>query len=211
MIRINLLPVKQVKKVQAGQRQLGIFAIGLLVLVALMFFLYQLQQGVVDEKQRKVNLLTTVIGQLKKDVGDFDALKARHDELMAQKKTIEDLQKGRTGPVWIMRELSDILTPGKGPTSNQQEYEELLRTNPNAGYNPRWNPHRLWLTTVTETGGMIRLVGNAKDYDDVAEFNKRINLSRFFKDDFLERNQQKLDSKLNQRIVGFSLRARVVY
>ena len=211
MIRINLLPVKQVKKVQAGQRQLAIFAIGLLAMVALMFFLYQLQMGVVDEKQRKVNLLDTVISQLKKDVGDYNSLKARHDELMAQKKTIEDLQKGRTGPVWIMRELSDILTPGKGPTINQREYEELLRTNPNAGYNPRWNPHRLWLTKITERGGMVRLVGNAKDYDDVAEFNKRINLSRFFKDDFLERNSQAMDKDLKQRVVVFSLRARVVY
>jgi len=211
MIRINLLPVKQVKKVQAGQRQLAIFAMALLVLVALMFFLYQLQKGVVDEKQRRVNLLTTVISQLKKDVGDYNQLKARHDELMAQKKTIEDLQKGRTGPVWVMRELSDILTPGKGPTINQQQYEELLRTNPNAGYNPRWNPHRLWLSNVSENGGMLRVTGMAKDYDDVAEFNKRINLSRFFKDDFLERNLQSTDGELKQRVVIFSLRARVVY
>ena len=211
MIRINLLPVKQVKKVQAGQRQLAIFAMALLVLVALMFFLYQLQSGVVDEKKRRVNLLNTIIAQLKKDVGDYNQLKSRHDELMAQKKTIEDLQKGRTGPVWVMRELSDILTPGKGPTINQQQYEELLRTNPNAGYNPRWNPHRLWLTDVSEAGGMVRLTGKAKDYDDVAEFNKRINLSRFFKDDFLERNMQADDEALKQRVVKFSLRARVVY
>ncbi len=211
MIRINLLPVKQVKKVQAGQRQLVIFCLGLLAVLAIMFFLYQMQKGVVDEKQRKANLLNTVIEQLKKDVGDYNKLKSRHDQLTAQKKVIDDLQKGRTGPVWVLKEISDILTPGKGPTIDQAAYEELLRQNPNAGYNPRWNPHRLWLTSVSEKGGMMRFVGKAKDYDDVAEFNKRINLSRYFDDDFLEKNRLTEDKDVKQRLVVFSLRCRVVY
>ena len=210
MIRINLLPEKQVKKVQAGQRQLMIFAMAVIAEVAVFFFLYQLQAGVVEEKQRKITNLETEIAQLKKEVGDFDQLKQRHVQLLAQQKVIDDLQRGRTGPVKMMRELSNILT-NKGPTVNQAEYERRIREDPNYAWNPRWNPHRLWLDELVEKGGLLRVKGRAKDYDDVAEFNRRIAISERFSDDFLERNDQIQDNVLQQKLVRFSLRCRVKY
>ena len=211
MIRINLLPVKQVKKVQAGQRQLMIFALAVIAEVAVFFFLYQVQAGEVEERKRKISILETEIAQLKKEVGDFDQLKQRHVQLLAQQKVIDDLQRGRTGPVKMMRELSEILTPGKGPTVDPAVYELLIRTDPNAAYNPRWNPHRRWLEDLVEKGGLLRVKGKAKDYDDVAEFNRRIALSKRFADDFLERNDLIQDHAMKQKLVRFSLRCRVVY
>ena len=211
MIRINLLPVKQVKKVQAGQRQLLIFGLALLAEVAVMIFLYQMQASEVKIRQQRASLLEGEIEQLKKAVADFDKLKKREKQLVAQEKVITDLQKGRTGPVSMMRELSNILTRGKGPTVEQKVYEKKLRENPNAGYNTRWNAERLWLSNIKEVRGLLRIRGVAKDYDDVAEFNKRIHLSQFFVDDFLERNQQVTDKEYQQRLVDFSLRCKVVY
>jgi len=209
MIRINLLPVKQVKKVQAGQRQLMIFALAVFAEVVLLFLFYQMAGSEVEDRRRKSALLQSDVDQLQKAVGDFDKLKKQHDELLAQKKVILDLQKGRTGPVWMLHELANLLTPGKGPTIDRASYEELLRNNPNAGYNSRWNPHRLWLEELKEHGGLVRLRGFAKDYDDVAEFSKRIHLSKYFTDDFLERNDLVDDKNLGQRLVRFSLRARL--
>jgi type IV pilus assembly protein PilN len=211
MIRINLLPVKHVKKVQAGQRQLFILVLAVVAEIAVLFFLYQLEASEVEDLKRKASFLDQEIQQLKREVGDFDQLKAKHDQLLAQQKVINDLQKARTGPVWVMRELSDVLTPGKGPSIDQASYEALLRQDPNAGYDPRWNPHRLWLEKLQESGSEIRLMGKAKDYDDVAEFHKRINLSKYFTDDFLERNDLIHDTKLNQKLVRFSLRAKLTY
>ena len=211
MIRINLLPVKQVKKVQAGQRQLMIFILAIVAELAVLFFLYQLQSSAVEERQRKIKIAEAEIEQLKKEVGDFDQLKQRHVQLLAQQKVINDLQRGRTGPVRMMRELSEILTPGKGPTVDREKYEQQIRSDPNAAYNPRWNPHRLWLEGMVERGGRLRLKGKAKDYDDVAEFNRRINLSIRFTDDFLERNDLITDATLGQKLVRFSLRCKVLY
>jgi len=45
----------------------------------------------------------------------------------------------------------------------------------------------------------------------VAEFNKRISLSKYFTNDFLERNDQILDSTLGLKLVKFSLRCRTTY
>jgi type IV pilus assembly protein PilN len=209
MIRINLLPVRQVKKVQAGQRQILIILLLAAAELVGMFFIYEMKASEVEEKRRAAAQLQADITQLKKLVGDFDQLKSQRDRLLAQRDVINQLQKARTGPVWAMRELSDILTPQKGPTVEQAKYEMLLRSNPSAGFNPKWNPNRLWVESLVESGGNVRLAGKAKDYDDVAEFNKRLSLSKFFANVFLERNDQIVDAGL--KVIRFSARYRVTY
>jgi type IV pilus assembly protein PilN len=211
MIRINLHPVRQIKKVQAGKRQLLVFALIVVGELALMALLYSWRSGMISDKEREIVQLNARIEALKKEVGDFDKLKAQRERLIAQRNIINTLQNARTGPVLMMRELSDILTKGKGPTVNQAAYEQLLRRDPGAGYNPRWNPNRLWIEGLVEKDKKLRIVGKAKDYDDVAEFNKRIHLSKYFKDDFLERNSQMMDRKLGLKVVRFELRCRVTY
>jgi type IV pilus assembly protein PilN len=211
MIRINLHPVRAQKKVQAGKRQLMIFALIVVAELGLMGFLLSWQSAAIDKRRRESGRLKAQIEQLKKEVGDFDQLKAQREQLIAQRNIINTLQKARTGPVWMMREMSEMLTKGKGPTVDQTAYEMLLRRDPNAGFNPRWNPNRLWIDTFTEQAGNVHIVGKAKDYGDVAEFNKRIHLSKYFTNDFLERNDQIFDSTAGLKVVKFSMRCRVTY
>jgi type IV pilus assembly protein PilN len=211
MIRINLHPVRQIKKVQAGKRQLLIFAVIVLGEVALMALLYTWRAGVIDEKRDTVNKTKARIAALKREVGDFDKLKAQRDRLIAQRNIINTLQKARTGPVWMMRELSNILTSGKGPDVDPEKYAEDINRNPNSAINNRWNPNRLWIESMIEQGGNLELFGRAKDYDDVAEFNKRIHHSKHFVDDKIIRNDQMLDPKMGLKLVKFQLQCRVAY
>jgi type IV pilus assembly protein PilN len=211
VIRINLLPIRQVKKARAGQRQLVIFAALVAAEILAMVILQMMKSDEVAAKQRQLRRLEAEIATLKKEVGDFDQLQAQRSLLINQREVINTLQKARSGPVWVMRELSDILTMGKGPTVDQAKYEAMLRENPAAGFNPRWNPNRLWLESFEESGGAVKLSGRAKDYDDVAEFNKRLALSRYFVDVFLEKNEQVMDQRLEIKVVKFSLRCRITY
>lgn len=211
MIRINLLPIRQVKKAKAGQRQLVIFAALVAAEILAMVILQMMKADEVQAKQRQLARLEADIAALKKEVGDFDRLQAQRALLINQREVINTLQKARSGPVWVMRELSDILTMGKGPTVDQAKYEALLRENPAAGFNPRWNPNRLWLESFEESAGSVKIAGKAKDYDDVAEFNKRLALSRYFVDVFLEKNEQVMDQSLDIKVVKFSLRCRITY
>lgn len=211
MIRINLHPVRAHKKAQAGKRQLVLFAVIIAAELVVMTLMLSWQSGQIDDGRQEVARLEERVEQLKREVGDFDQLRSQRDRLLSQRNIINQLQKARSGPVWVMRELSDILTKGKGPTVDQTQYEVLLRRDPNAGFNPRWNPKRLWITGFSEKGGSVQIMGKAKDYDDVAEFNKRISLSKYFTNDFLERNDQVLDAKGGLKVVKFSLRCRVTY
>ncbi len=211
MIRINLHPVRQIKKVQAGKRQLLIFALIIVGEIALMGLLYTWRDGEIQKKQQEVTETTARVETLKKKVGDFDRLKSQRDRLIAQRNIINKLQKARTGPVWMMRELSNILTRGKGPDVNPEKYAEAINRNPNSAINNRWNPSRLWIEGMVEKGGELVLQGTAKDYDDVAEFNKRIHHSKHFTDDKIIRNDRVKDGKLGLMVVRFQLTCRVAY
>jgi hypothetical protein len=111
-----------------------------------------------------------------------------------------------------MRELSDILTKGKGPTLNKEAYEELLRRDPNAGFNPNWEPKRTWLISYTEKDKVVVLRGGAKSDEDVAEFLKRLKLSAFFSDVYWQQTQPQVESKANNvSYVTFDVTCRVNY
>ncbi|PID38949.1 MAG: hypothetical protein CSA65_04595 [Proteobacteria bacterium] len=211
MIRINLLPVRQSRRVQAGTRQIAMFLVLTLVAVGVMFFLYETKSSEVEDRQRAVNTLRRDISRLKKQVGDFNRLKMQRNRLLQQRKVIEQLHAARTGPVHMLRELSDILSEGKGPTINQQHYEKILRRDPTAGFNPRWNPRRLWIETLDEKDGALSLAGKAKDHDDVAELLKRLTLSEYFTNVQLSRNDQMLDRKAGFKVVRFKLTCNTTY
>lgn len=211
MIRINLLPVRQVRKAQAGQRQLLIFVAAIVAALVLMFFLYEVKSSEVEKARRNVNQLQAAIASLKKEVGDFDLLRKQRDRLLAQRRVIEKLYAARTGPVRMMRELSDILSEGKGPTVDQTAYEALLRRDPNAGFNPKWNPRKLWVEYLDERGKRVKLKGNAKGHDDVAELLKRLSLSKHFTNVQLESNEQGKDSETKTKVVRFALTCQAKY
>src|SRR5436305_1853980 len=144
MIRINLLPVKAAKRREQGQRQLliGVVAVTLSLIGIIVF--HGTQVAHINELREQNSQLTRAIAKLKAEIGDYDVIKAQRDELIRQRDAIKRLQANRSGPVWLLRELSDILTKGKGPTFNKEAYEEQLRRDPKAGFNPNWEPKRVW-------------------------------------------------------------------
>jgi type IV pilus assembly protein PilN len=208
MIRINLIPRTQ-RKVRVGQRQLAIFLLLLVVEIGAMVFIYYNKQAEVDRMKNAKTALKGEIATLKKEVGDFDKLKRQRNQLIAQADAIKKLQYARTGPLWMMRELTHVLTASKGPTVNEAAYKEMLLKNPNAGYNSQWNPRRVWLTAIKESNSRLHIQGKAKDHDDVAELLKRLNLSRVFKGVRLQRNSLVKDKKLGLKVIKFSLACKV--
>ena len=108
-----------------------------------------------------------------------------------------------------MREMSEILSPGKGPTFDRVTYEETLRRDPNAGFNASCDPRRVWMEAYSEDQKHVRIRGAAKSNEDVAEFLKRLNSSVFFSDVNLDSTSQV--SGRTVKFVNFGLSANVVY
>jgi len=215
LIRINLLAARKVKRRDAGERHLAFMGLSVLGAVAVMVFVYLSGQSRLDAITRDNDGVRADIDRMKAELGDYDKIKEQRQDLLKQQKTILALQAGRTGPLYLMREMSEILTAGKGPSFDRASYEERLRRDPNIGFNTSWDTRRVWLDTFEEAQGKVRIKGSAKTNEDVAEFLKRLQLSIFFSDVTPESTQQVSESTLGGNLsvkhVTFNLTAKVMY
>jgi type IV pilus assembly protein PilN len=209
VIRINLLPIRKVKRAEASQRQFLYLGVALLLTVGGVIFFHLQTAGQLEDIKRRNTILQADVARLKQEVGDYDKVRAQREELLRQRKTIQALEAGRTGPVYLLREMSEILSPGKGPTFDRITYEETLRRDPNAGFNASWDPRRVWVDGYAEDHKQIKLRGSAKSNEDVAEFLKRLNSSVFFSEVNLDSTNQ--TSGRGIKYVTFSLSAKVIY
>jgi len=208
VIRINLLPTRKAKRQGAGQRQFLLMGLAILGAVGLVIVFHLNATNELENIQRDNTILQADVAKLKQELGDYDKVRGQREELLKQRKTIQSLEAGRTGPVYLLRELSEILSPGKGPTFDRVTYEETLRRDPNAGFS-NWEPKRAWLESYTEEKQRVKVRGSAKSNEDVAEFLKRLNSSVFFKDVNLDATAQAAKGPI--KFVNFGLSATVIY
>lgn len=211
MIKINLLPVKAAKRREQGQKQLLIGVVALSATLVGIIVFHGTQVAKINQMREYNQGLSRDIAKLKAEIGDYEVIKAQRDELIRQRDAIKRLQANRSGPTYMMRELSDILTPGKGPTFNKEQYEEAIKRDPNAGFNPNWDTRRAWLVSYVEQNHAVKIKGGAKSDEDVAEFLKRLKVSAFFSDVYWQQTQPEVDTKLNVSFVTFDVTCRVNY
>jgi len=208
VIRVNLLPTRKAKRQEAGQRQFLIMGLAILATIGGVVFFHLQATNELEKAQHDNTLLQADVERLKSELGDYDKVRAQREELLRQRKTIQSLETGRTGPVYLLRELSEILSPGKGPTFDRVTYEETLRKDPNAGFS-NWETKRAWLESYTEENMLVKIRGSAKSNEDVAEFLKRLNSSVFFKDVNLDATAAVANGSV--RYVNFGLSTTVIY
>ena len=164
MIRINLLPVKELTA-EVGRRQELLIAglsLGLTVALAVGVYLFQ---GVrlyslgteADGLKKEIETLNVQL----QEVGDLrQKVKALEEKI----KVIDDLTKKKVGPVKIMESLS-------------------LAT-----------PTRLWVTEFKESGGNLAINGIAVDNQTVADFLKSLSTFVYFNNvDLVETTQIEQD------------------
>jgi len=212
MIRINLLPVKAARKRESGQRQVLLGVVALLAGLAGVVVFHGWASGELGRKKGALQAVKNDIAAAKAQVGDYEDIRRQRDDLHRQKDAIKRLETARTGPVYLMRELSEILTKGQGPTFNKEQYEETLRRDPNAGINQGWEPRRAWLISYTEKSGTVTIHGGAKSDEDVAEFLKRLKLSAFFSEVYWQQTQPQIDARNNNvAFVVFDVACKVNY
>lgn len=152
MIRINLLPVKEIKAEVSRRRDLTIggLTLGLTALILMGIYFYQ--------SYRLSNLGNELAGLRKdiealnvkvKEIGD---LQSKIKDFSGKNKVIDDLNQKKTGPVKVMESLSAATPP------------------------------TLWLTEFKETNGSSDIRGLALDNQTVADFLNTLAKSGQFKD-----------------------------
>lgn len=213
MIRVNLLPRRRDTKREGSRGWIFVIAALFLLEVVAIIVIHANKKKVLDEQLAHNADIERDIADKRGKVANHDAVKKQLAEFQAREDAITKLQAGRTGPTAMMLELSRVLTPGKMPTVDPDAYEKIRRDNPAALPSDKWDPHRLWLLSFKEENRVVAITGIGKTNDDVAEFMRRLNVSRYFDDVKLVKTEEKNDKDTTGGIgaIAFDMRAKVRY
>ncbi len=204
MIRINLLPNKGTTHQESGKQLVIFFVVLMLVEVAALFY-YQHEQNVLLDNAKAENAkLKKQLAEVKKRTAEVTVLEKQKAALEEQKRVLDSLIEGQSGPVRMLDELAQILTPLDDP---HEKFEAQ-----NKGWNPDWDPKRLWIDTFVEKSRVIKMTGHARNNDDLAEFLQRLNESRHFVNVNLNFSNTVEVAKLGKaKLIAFSIDALGIY
>lgn len=215
MIRVNLLPRRREAKREGGKAWIVILVAAALVEIVAIVVVHAGKKKELDDQLEANRAIEASIADKKAKVANHEAVKKELAEYQAREDAITKLQSGRTGPTSMMLELSRMLTPRKLPTIDADVLERMRRENPGAVPSEKWDPHRLWLTSFKESDRLVTMDGFGKTNDDVAEFLRRMTISKFFTDVKLVRTEEKAERDaalgVSYTVTRFELKAKVKY
>jgi type IV pilus assembly protein PilN len=170
MIRINLLPVRALKKKETTRQMLSVLFLSLGgVLLVILFFHLSLSSRL-NKVEEQITVYNEEIKKLKIDTKDVNKFKTEKEDLQRRLNIIYTLQRAKTGPVRVLDDVATSL-PGK-----------------------------LWLTSVKEKDGRMELKGVAFDNPTIAKFMINLERSGVIKNVELIISQQleRKDVKLKE-------------
>ena len=151
MIRINLLPIRQLEAEVSRRREITIGAVVLGVALLGLGAMHLLQSFQLSGLQTELAQLRGELQALNTKVKEIGDLQNKIKEARGKNKIIDDLKKKKSGPVLVMENLANA------------------------------TPASLWLTDLKESGGNLALSGLAVDNKTVANFINGLEASKHFK------------------------------
>ena len=149
MIRINLLPFRAARRKENIKRQITVYSLSVILALVVMGYLFLNLNGAFarlknqrDEGNKELSKYAVVVRKIKR-------IEKRVREIQVKLGVIKELEKNKTGPVYLLDEIS------MGVPKN-----------------------RLWLTSLKERGGTLTLTGTAMDNDTVAAFMTNLENSK---------------------------------
>jgi type IV pilus assembly protein PilN len=153
MVRINLLPVKQIKQLVTARNQVVAFFVSLILLLVLIF-------GVGLTRVMRINSLNAAIHSLEIEknsyqstINEIEKLKKDKAKLETKLATIKKLKKGSHITVRILDDIANLVPAD-----------------------------RMWLSSLTQTPASLKLGGVALDNETIAQFMQRLKESPLFRD-----------------------------
>ncbi|MFI5297903.1 MAG: PilN domain-containing protein [Polyangiales bacterium] len=217
MIRVNLLPRRREAKRESGKAWIFVLAAAFMLEVVGIITVHFNKKSELDTQNTANAGLQAGIDEKRAKVANHEAIKKELADYVAREDAINKLLAGRTGPTAMLIEASRILTPRRMPTVDPDVLERLRRENPGMMPSEKWDPKRLWITAFKESNRELALQGVGKSNDDVAEFLRRMTVSKYFDGVRLVRTDERLEKDPLAsggplvQMVSFDLRAKVRY
>ena len=150
MIRINLLPFRAARKKENIRRQITIFFLSIVFAVLVMaYYAIDLNRELKGLKNKEQDLQAQ-LKTYEATIRKINELEKKIKEIKAKLAVIRELEKNKTGPVHLLDEIAMAVPKEK-----------------------------LWLTSLKETGGSLKLTGTAMDNETVALFMTNLEKSEY--------------------------------
>lgn len=121
MIRVNLLPHRQIRK-ETRQREFGLMVLfSAIAAGAIVFMGYTIINGQVETQLERNKRLDAAIVKLDKEIADIKDLKDQISAMLERKQVVENLQTNRSQAVVVFDELSRQLPEGMYLKSVKQQ------------------------------------------------------------------------------------------
>ncbi|NMB76951.1 MAG: hypothetical protein GYA21_17700 [Myxococcales bacterium] len=140
MIKINLLPIKAARKREYVKQQLILGAVLLVGAIVGLFMWNSAMNGKIDDATKRGTELAQQIEQYTRAIGEVERFKGLEETLKQKLKIIDDLVRGKVGPVKVLDHLSQII------------------------------PEKVWLLKWDEKGGRVTVEGEALSLKEVGRF-----------------------------------------
>lgn len=180
MIKINLLPVKHDRRREAGRNQILVGLLAIIVEAIAAMLLYFAASSALTEQTNANGSIKTQVDRIEKQVKDHDQIRADIQEYEKRQAAIDNLESARTGPSFVMLELSTILSKAGRPNVDHQKYQQMIQMNPTLAFDESWDFRHLWIDSFVEKDRTVKIAGQGLTHEDVAEFLRRLQLSSFF-------------------------------
>ena len=151
MIRINLLPKVDVKAPKKGVSELFLGSLALLAVLGVILATHFSQAGKIKKTKNEIKVTQKKIDDLKEVEEQVNEFKRKNRELERRIQIIADLEKKRSGPLYVMDSLSTSI------------------------------PDRSWINEFKSKGGGLTLTGVAWNEFTVADFMKELQKSNYYK------------------------------
>ncbi|MBM4391509.1 MAG: PilN domain-containing protein [Deltaproteobacteria bacterium] len=186
MIRINLLPVRQTRKLESLRREIALAGVlGATVVIGCLFVWAVLGIRATSVKSENEKL-DGEIAKLAEDVKRVDEMEKYKAELQRKLEVIDGLRAKKSGPAHMLEELALAA------------------------------PEKLQLSGVVESGGAITVEGSAVSNEIISQFLRALEASDYFEAVYLQNIEAKSgDSAKKQSTASvvvkeFALTARLV-
>lgn len=144
MTRINLLPWREWERQRSRQQFFYVLALAVIVAIGIVFWANRISAGALADQQARNAYLHRQLAEMDKRIETIRALKSTRDSLLARMKIIEKLEESRPTVVHL--------------------FDQLVRTSPDG----------LYLTSVRDSAGKLRIEGVANSPAVVSTYMRQI-------------------------------------
>ena len=141
MIRINLLPFRAARKRENIRRQISIYVLIVVLTLTVIGYEFWTLNNQLSTLHQERDAANFELATFKKTLDEIKELEGKIREIKTKLGVINDLEKGKSGPVLLLDAIATSVPKDK-----------------------------LWLTSLKESNGILLLTGTAMDNETVALF-----------------------------------------